>query len=109
LSIFARRFGNAFYIRPAASGAEACINFSSLGLKYGIAEISAIGNILIYGCEISEGWLRLDFDPLEEDLHAVGNINNGRFVTDRISEGSKNALHPFVPGIEKYFDASESF
>jgi hypothetical protein len=41
---------------------------------------------------------------LKKDFHAVGNVKNGRFVTDRISERSENALHSFVPVIEKYFD-----
>jgi hypothetical protein len=48
-SIFARKFGNAFFVRPATSGAEYCITFSTLGLKYSGADVSAIGNSLIYG------------------------------------------------------------
>jgi hypothetical protein len=53
--------------------------------------------------------VELDFNLLEKDLHAIGNVNNGRFITDWISEGSKNAFHPLVTGIEKYFDTGEAF
>ena len=104
---------NTVTVSTFLSPKESCTTFYSI-LADTELRGSAIRDILIFFFEISDArflgcllnmWAQLNSNFLEKNLHAVRNVKNGCFITNRITEGSKDALHPFVPVIEKYLDA----